>query len=150
MPSRIEVVNGSVRVRSSESMLLAFLLQEAAVVLDHQVFRRIGADGGSVGLLAHSPGNFSFLRGFKPCGTRRCLGRGRRRRRRSVLVSSQTSSPERLTVSSRSLAGFLRRIAVGRLPDFPGVVVVDHRARRHGEIEDAGDQIALMDARLRV
>ena len=37
---------------------------------------------------------------------------------------------------------FLRRIAIGHLPDFPGVVVVHHRARRHGQIENAGHQFA--------
>ena len=35
----------------------------------------------------------------------------------------------------------LRRIAPGRLPDVPGVVVVGDAAGGHGEIEDAGRQI---------
>ena len=48
--------------------------------------------------LAHSPGNFSFLRGFRPYGRMRRLVLGRRRRSRMRRVSIQTSSPEIRTV----------------------------------------------------
>ncbi len=55
--------------------------------------------------LAHSPGTFSFLRGFNPTGRSRRLTLGSLRRSRIRLVSSHTSSPEIRTVS-RSLAVF--------------------------------------------
>ena len=95
------------------------------------------------------PGTFSFLRGFRPTGRRRRLVLGSRRRRRMRRVSSQTSSPEMRTVG-RFAGGLLRRIAARRLPDFPGVVVVDHAARRHRQIEEAGGQSLPASARLRV
>ncbi len=57
---------------------------------------------------AHSPGTFSFLRGFSPTGRIRRLTLGSLRRRRMRLVSSQTSSPEICTLIGRSLAVFCR------------------------------------------
>ena len=87
--------------------------------------------------LAHSPGNFSFLRGFRPNGRRRRLVLGRRRRRRMRRVSRPHLVAGDAHGHGRSRGGLLRRIAAGGLPHFPGVVVVGHAARRHGQIEDA-------------
>ena len=143
MPSRIEVVNGSTRTRSSERIALGFLLQEPAVIFDHQVFRRIGADRvARRSGCAHSPGNFSFLRGLSPTGFSRCLGRGSRRRMRSRLGVDPDFSRREIARSPESGGFLLRQIAVGHLPHFPGVVVVHHRARGDRQIEDAGDQVA--------
>ena len=61
MPSRIEVVNGSTRTRSSERIALAFFFRKPAVFLDHQVFGRIGADGVAGGLARPFAGSFFAL-----------------------------------------------------------------------------------------
>ena len=78
---------------------LALLLQKAAVVFDHQVLRRIGADARAVQLAGPFAGELFLLARLQAAGPEPLL------RARAAggaggygLVFSQTSSPEILTV----------------------------------------------------
>ena len=89
--------------------------------------------------LAHSPGNFSFLRGFNPTGRSRRLTLGKP----APQADAFGVEPDLFAgdLHGRQIAGgFLRRIAAGRLPNFPGVVIVGDAARRHSQVEHAGHQ----------
>ena len=90
--------------------------------------------------LAHSPGNFSFLRGRRSEGAQAALGAG-----------EEAAKPDAAGVAPHLVAGdadgeqrrrlqTLRRILAGGLPNVPGVIVVGDATRGHGQIEYAGAQ----------
>ena len=50
---------------------------------------------------------------------------------------------------SRSRSASLRRIAIGRFPNFPAIVIIDNPTSRNGQVEHSGRQLPLDHARFR-
>ena len=116
---------------------LALFLEKTAVVLDHQIFGRVGADAGAVQLAGPFAGNLLFLARLQAVGAQLLLGVGQA----AAQADAARVDPDLFAgdAHGRQIAlGALRRIGAGGLPDVPGVVVVGDAAGGHREIEDAG------------
>ena len=128
---------------------LALFLEEAAEVLDDQVFGRIGADAVAVELAGPLAGELFFLARLQAEAAHAPFGAGQ--------AAAETDPPrvepdlfarniDGRDIADRSAAD----VARGGFPDFPGVVVVDDGAGGDREIEERGGEIVVGEARLRV
>src|SRR5579872_931334 len=102
---------------------LSLLFQKPAIILDHQVFRGIRADAGSVQLAGPFARNLLLLARLKAVGLYPPLHAGQM----PPQADAPGVDPDFVTREACCLqirGRLLWRIAVGRLPDLPREVVV--------------------------